>query len=74
MPYDHLKDLPEPVQKALPKDAQKIYRAAFNNAWSEYKNPRDHQGDESREEVAHKVAWAAVKNKYEKKEDQWQRK
>ena len=26
----------------------------------------DRRGDESREEVAHKVAWAAVKKKYSK--------
>ncbi len=29
----------------------------------------DRRGDDSREEVAHKVAWAAVKKEYEKGDD-----
>jgi cation transport regulator len=58
----------------LPKHAQEIYQAAYNNAWDEYKDPEDRRGDASREEVAHKVAWAAVKQKYEKQEDKWVKK
>jgi cation transport regulator len=51
----------------LPKHAQDIYRAAFNNAWEEYKSPKNRQDpSESREQVAHKVAWAAVEKKYKK--------
>jgi len=71
MPYPQLTDLPESVKNSLPKHAQEIYQAAFNNAWDEYADPEDRRGDASREEVAHKVAWAAVKQKYEKKEDEW---
>ena len=74
MPYDRIKDLPDSVQNVLPLHAQGIYRAAFSSAWDEYENSEDRQGDDSREEVAHKVAWSAVKSKYEKKGDQWQRK
>ncbi len=74
MPYDKLEDLPEPVKGALPKHGQEIYRAAYNNAWDEYKDPKERYGDDSREEVAHKVAWAAVKNVYEKNDGKWQRK
>ncbi len=59
MPYDRLSDLPDSVRDHLPKHAQEIYRAAYNSAWNEY----DHD-----EERAHRVAWAAVKNKYEKDE------
>lgn len=66
--YKKLEDLPEPVRNVLLKHAQKIYLAAFNNAWSEYKKPKDRRGSASREEVAHKVAWSAVKRKYEKSE------
>jgi cation transport regulator len=74
MPYDNLKELPKSVKSVLPTHAQKIYLAAFNNAWDEYKDPKARQGDDSRETVAHKVAWAAVKQKYEKDGDRWKAK
>ena len=54
--------------------AQEIYLAAFNNAWEQYRDPEDRRGKAPREEVAHKVAWAAVKQQYEKKDDKWKRK
>lgn len=66
MPYKHMSDLPERVRDHLPDHAQEIYRAAFNSAWDEYAQAKDRRGDESREEAAHKVAWAAVKQHYEK--------
>ena len=71
MPYDSISDLPDAVRDALPKHAQEIYLAAFNNAWEEYAKPKDRRGGASREETAHKVAWAAVKQKYEKTGDRW---
>ena len=74
MPYDTLKDLPNNVTNVLPKHAQEIYRAAFNNAWDEYKDPDERRGHASREETAHKVAWAAVKKEYEKEGDEWHKK
>jgi cation transport regulator len=66
MPYDKVKDLPDSVKDNLPKHAQEIYLKAYNSAWEQYKDPEDRRGDASREETAHKVAWAAVKNEYEK--------
>lgn len=66
MPYSKITDLPENVQKVLPKHAQDIYKEAFNSAWEEYKNPKDRRDDTDHEEVAHRVAWSAVKTKYEK--------
>ena len=69
MPYDRLSDLPEPVRDHLPKHAQEIYKEAFNSAWDEYRDPDERRGDASREETAHKVAWAAVKHDYEKGAD-----
>jgi cation transport regulator len=66
MPYATIKDLPDSVRENLPKHAQEIYIAAFNSAWEEYKDPKERRGKASREETAHKVAWAAVKDKYEK--------
>ena len=69
MPYDSVSDLPASVRDNLPKHAREVYLAAYNNAWEEYKNAEDRKGNASREEVAHKVAWSAVKKKYEKNKD-----
>lgn len=71
MPYDSISDLPSSVRDSLPKEAQQIYREAFNDAWEEYSDSESRQGDASREETAHKVAWSAVKKQYEKKGDRW---
>lgn len=71
MPYTTISELPDSVRDNLPKHAQEIYKSAFNNAWDEYKDPDDRRGDAGREEVAHKVAWSAVKEKYEKQGDKW---
>lgn len=67
MPYETLRELPEGVRNNLPKHAQEIYQAAFNNAWEEYAND---------EERAHRVAWSAVKQKYVKDEKtgKWKKK
>ena len=71
MPYTHNHDLPTQVKNHLPKHAQDIYRHAFNNAYTQYKNPEKRKDpDQSREAVAHQVAWAAVKEKYYKGEDE----
>ena len=59
MPYKKLTDLPDNVTDHLPKHAQEIYRAAYNSTEEQY--------DE--EDRRHRVAWAAVKDKYEKDED-----
>jgi len=59
VPYKKLTDLPDNVTDHLPKHAQEIYRAAYNSAEEQY--------DE--EDRRHRVAWAAVKDKYEKDED-----
>ncbi|MBD9642692.1 MULTISPECIES: putative cation transport regulator ChaB [Pantoea] len=69
MPYSSNKELPDSVRHVLPAHAQTIYQKAFNSAWDQYKDPDDRRGDESREEVAHKVAWAAVKHEYSKGDD-----
>ncbi len=68
MPYKNTNDLPDSVKDNLPKHAQQIYMDAFNSAWDEYDQPGERRGGASREETAHKVAWAAVKKKYEKDE------
>ncbi len=66
MPYEQTEKLPERVKLHLPLHAQEIYLAAFDNAWKEYANPEKRHGEESREETAHRVAWAAVKRRYRK--------
>jgi len=71
MPYNKVSDLPDSVKEHLPKHAQEIYQAAFNSAWEQYDKPEERRGDASREETAHRVAWAAVKEKYEKQGEQW---
>ena len=72
MPYPTNADLPPTVRSHLPEHAQDIYREAFDHAWQEYQDPAKRRGNESLEEVAHKVAWAAVKQKYEKVGEEWQ--
>jgi cation transport regulator len=71
MPYASLKDLPNSVIDNLPKHAQEIYLEAYNSAWEQYERPEERKGDDSREQVAHKVAWSAVKQGYEKRNDRW---
>jgi cation transport regulator len=74
MPYRNISDLPQSVRSNLPEHAQEIYLASFNNAWEQYREPANRRGNSSREEVSHKVAWAAVKQAYEKNGDEWARK
>ncbi|MFZ7127642.1 MAG: ChaB family protein [Desulfobacterales bacterium] len=74
MPYDKISDLPDAVRDNLPKGAETIYKEAYNSAWEQYSDPDKRRGNASREETAHKVAWAAVKKKYEKKGGRWVRK
>ena len=69
MPYKAISDLPDSVRNHLPTHAQDIYKEAFNHAWNEYSDKNERRGDESREEAAHKVAWAAVKKHYSKGAD-----
>jgi cation transport regulator len=71
MPYLTIDQLPNNVRSALPKHAQEIYKSAFNHAWNEYKDVEKRRTLETREEVSHKVAWAAVKRKYKKSDDKW---
>lgn len=58
MPYT--KDNPPAQIKNLPDGAQSIWIGAFNSA-----------SEKNDEESAAKIAWSAVKNKYEKKGEQW---
>lgn len=66
MPYEMTTQLPGRVRSHLPPHAQEIYLATFNSAWAEYEDPRKRHGNQSRDETAHRVAWAAVKQRYKK--------
>jgi len=74
MPYKANKELPSRVKKNIPQGAQTIYRKAFNNAFKQYKEKSKRRYGGTREEAAHRVAWAAVKNEYKKKGDKWVKK
>ncbi|MCL2452409.1 MAG: ChaB family protein [Alphaproteobacteria bacterium] len=65
MPYASNEDLPPSVRSHLPPHAQDIFRAAFNNAFEEY------GADPLGEEIAFRVAWAAVKKHYHKIGSEW---
>jgi cation transport regulator len=67
MPYVTNEELPPAVEAHLPPHAQDIFRETFNSAW---------QSDGAsqplrREEIAFRVAWAAVKRRYQKSGDMW---
>lgn len=75
MPYSSINDLPDNVRNVLPEHAQDIFKEAFNSAYDQYKDPDERSGSDSREDVARKVAWNAVKQKYEKgNDDKWHQK
>jgi cation transport regulator len=65
MPYETNADLPASVRCHLPAHAQDIFRAAFNRAFASYLD------DPRREEIAYRIAWAAVKRAYVKVGERW---
>jgi cation transport regulator len=67
VPYASTEDLPVSIRAHLPEHAQEIYLSAFNHAWIEY---RDRE-PERLEEIAHRIAWSAVKQKYQKTGAEW---
>ncbi len=61
---------------SLPEHAQHIFTKAHVNAVKQFQEPEKRRGGKSQsaEEVAHKAAWAAVKQKYKKQGDEWVKK
>ena len=61
---------------SLPLHAQHIFRKTHDSAVEQYQDPARRRGGkkQSSEAVAHKVAWAAVKQKYKKQGDKWLKK
>lgn len=62
MPYRTNDSLPASVRAHLPLRAQNLFREVYNHAFDEYGH------DEAR---AFRVAWGAVKRRYEKIGEQW---
>lgn len=62
MPYSSNTELPASVREHLPPHAQDIFREAFNHAYDTY------TADEAR---AFRIAWSAVKKRYEKVGTDW---
>lgn len=67
MPYQVNEELPLSVRNHLPTHAQDMYREAFNHAYAA------HATDARQEEIAHRIAWAAVKRTYVKVGTQWRK-
>jgi cation transport regulator len=67
MPYASVEDLPASIRRTLPEHAQDIFRSAFNSAWDSYAE----EEPDRREEIAFRVAWAAVKKRYRKEHGGW---
>lgn len=56
----------------LPLEAKEVYKSAFNSAEKFYSNPKKREDiNESKETVASKVAWSALKKKFKKVNDKW---
>jgi cation transport regulator len=67
MPYSSIEDLPEALRLRLPRHAQEIFCAAFNNAWKSHLDSDLMQ----REVIAYRIAWAAVKKRYRRGGATW---
>ncbi len=66
MPFADNSGLPARVRRHLPQHAQDIFRKSFNHAWRQYAH------DPRREEIAFRVAWAAVRKAgYRKANGDW---
>ncbi len=73
---DGLSEATEKRIDQLPTHAQQIFKKAHDSAIKEYQDPSKRRWGkkESVEEVAHRVAWAAVKKEYVKEGDKWVKK
>jgi cation transport regulator ChaB len=61
--YDSIHDLPFVCQLNLPEAALKVYREAFNRAWSTA------AGEERRYQLAQDKAWSAVRREFEREQE-----
>lgn len=66
MPYATTSELP-PAVRRLPPHAEEIFLEAFNRTWQSYAD----RGPHEQEQIAFRVAWAAVKKRYRKQGETW---
>ena len=74
MRYNTIDDLPEPLRKSLPMNAQSIYLEAYQEAWEDF--DEEEEGEASRSAIAHRNAMAAVHGVYDQDSEsgEWTRK
>ena len=59
-------DLPENIRQELPESAQRLYSEAYRLAFEQFRRGnRRTEEDRARERNARKMAWSAVKEKFE---------
>lgn len=61
--YESIEDLPIVCQINLPEAALKVYRAAYNHAWSQCGE------DPERHALAQGKAWSAVRENFEREKE-----
>jgi cation transport regulator len=71
MPYNNIGELPAAMKKDLPKDAMEVYLAAYNQACSRSIQARAQRMRGTVEDIAHREAWGAVRDKYRKQGQEW---
>jgi cation transport regulator len=64
--YKSTEEIPKNLRELLPPHAQHIYMKSHNRALLQYQDPNTRRYGGTLTEVAHRVAWAAVKSKYYK--------
>jgi CBS domain-containing protein/cation transport regulator ChaB len=72
MPYLSINVLPDDVKRQLPRSAQEAYLEAYNSALSEMETTsKGPETPEAAQKSANKVAWASVKQRYQKQGEEW---
>ncbi|MGI0020533.1 MAG: ChaB family protein [Nitrososphaera sp.] len=72
MPRGKLSERMKKQIDELPQHGQHIFKKARESALKQYKDPAKRRSKSDKpEEVAHKVAWSAVKKKYKKSGEKW---
>ena len=66
-----IEELPAALKNNLPKDAMEVYVAAYNQVCGH--SARDQRSGVSIEDIAHRKAWGAVRDKYRKQGREWVR-
>ena len=74
MPYASIDELPPSLKSNLPKDAKEVYLTVYNNTWGQHANATDRRIGATPEDIAHRTAWGAVRDKFRKQGDEWVRK